>query len=62
MHPRKHERRAKTGTSWWRLVQRHRIDDQRLKAMPETLQLGDGHTGAYAARIDEFALRSVIAE
>ena len=30
--------------------------------MPETLQLGDGHTGADPARVDELFVRREIAE
>ena len=42
--------------------QRHLVDHQGLKALPQALQLGDWHTGADPARIDEFAFRCVVAE
>jgi hypothetical protein len=62
MHPRQHQRRAETTTARRRSGERHPGDRERMKALPQALKLGDGHTGADSARIDELALRRVVAE
>ena len=45
MDPAKHQRRTETAIAWRRYSERHFVDHQRLKALPQALQLGDGHAG-----------------
>src|SRR6266446_2030760 len=33
-----------------------------MKALPQALKLGDRHTGTYSARIDQLAVRRIVAE
>src|SRR5271169_5419398 len=62
MHPRQHEGGAETTTAGWRIGERHPGDRERMKALPQALKLGVGYAGASPARIDQLALRRVIAE
>src|SRR5512133_3631057 len=62
MDPAKHQRRTETAIAWRRYSERHLVDHQRLKALPQALQLGDGHAGPGSACIDELVVWCVVAQ
>jgi hypothetical protein len=62
MNPAKHQRRTEAATAWGRYSERHLVDHQRLKALPQAFQFDDGHTCAGSSCIDKLALRCVVAQ